>query len=152
MIVYPQYFDLLDYFDGRLRAIGVFEDRFHACRRKLVVDLIGTRTENSLKLEEHFYYNDGELQQRTWWIDALGDNRYQGRAEDIVGLAAGTSTDAELRWRYKMRLPIGNIKVTVSFDDRMYLLPDNIMINRAIIRKWGVVIGTVTLAFHSVEN
>lgn len=152
MVTYPQHIDLLDYFDGRLRAIGVFEDCFRSCRRKLVVDLVGTRTGDNLELREQFYYDDGELQQRTWWIKSLGDNRYQGYADDVIGSAKGIANKAELRWKYQMRLPIGERKVTVNFDDRMYLLPDNTLINRAAIRKWGFVIGTVTLAFHPVEN
>lgn len=152
MLTYPQHFDLLSYFDGQLRAVGVFEDRFHSCRRKLVVDLFGTRIDDKLKLNEQFYYDDGELQQRTWWIESSGDNEYQGHANDVVGAAVGVSTKAELRWKYKMLLPVGNRKISVSFDDRMYLLPGNTLINRAVIRKWGFVIGTVTLAFHPLDN
>lgn len=151
MVTYPNTFNLLDYFEGRLRATGVFEDCFGTCRRKLVVDIVGTRFGDQLKLDEQFYYDDGELQQRTWLIEAVGDGRYQGHAEDVLGVATGISSGAELRWKYKMQLTIGRRKVAVSFDDRMHLLPDDTLINRATVRKLGVVIGTVILAFRPVE-
>lgn len=148
MVQYPQTFNLFDYFEGPVKATGVFQDPFHCCRRKLVVDLFGSRHENQLKLDELFHYDDGEKQERVWWLSAIDENQFQGHADDVIGLAKGSVNGAELRWRYQMLLPIGNWKLKVSFDDRMYLLPDNILINRATIRKWGIPIGTVTLVFQ----
>jgi len=35
----------------------------------------------------------------------------------------------------------------VSFDDWMYLMNDKVMLNTAIMSKWGIELGRVTLTF-----
>ena len=43
-------------------------------------------------------------------------------------------------------LPDGSV-VRVSFDDWMYLLDENRLLNRAAISKFGIQLGEVTLSF-----
>jgi hypothetical protein len=38
--------------------------------------------------------------------------------------------------------------LNVQFDDWMFLLDDEVMLNRATMSKWGVRLGEVTLAFR----
>ena len=40
--------------------------------------------------------------------------------------------------------------LAVHFDDWMYLQPDGVLLNRAYVSKWGIDIGSVTLAFKRV--
>ena len=40
-------------------------------------------------LDEHFVYSDGSTQQRIWHLKYLGDGRYSGHADDVVGQAQG---------------------------------------------------------------
>ena len=142
---------LEDYFDGRVYAWGIFEDRFGRLRREFQVEIDGRWDGQELVLDEHFLYSDGETDRRIWRIRADGDGRYQGKADDILGVASGELRGNALNWRYKMDLKVGEGSWRVSFDDWMFLQPGGVMINRATVRKWGLELGTVTLFFARAE-
>ena len=136
------------YFLGRTEAWGLFEDRFGRVRRQFKVEIDGTFDGRELTLVEDFVYADGEQDQRIWRITALGDGRYQGRADDVVGVADGQVRGNTLHWRYDMLLPIGDRTWQVHFDDWMFLQDDGVLINRATVTKFGLTLGQVTLFFR----
>ena len=142
---------LEEYFVGKTRAWGVFEDRFGDVRREFVVDIDGSWDGHELVLDEHFVYADGETDQRVWRIVRTGEHSYRGDAADVVGPAIGTVYGNALNWRYDFNLDIGERTVRVSFDDWMFLQPDGILINRAKVRKWGFELGSVTLFFRNAN-
>jgi len=80
-------------------------------------------------------------------ITALGDNRYEGRADDILGVANGVAAGNALNWSYDMNLKVGESHYKVHFNDWMFLQRDDVLINRATVTKWGLELGTVTLFF-----
>ncbi|MED5358073.1 MAG: DUF3833 family protein, partial [Pseudomonadota bacterium] len=49
-----------EYFAGHTRAWGIFEDRFGNLRRQFVVNIDGKWDGETLVLDEHFLYSDGE--------------------------------------------------------------------------------------------
>ena len=57
-------FVLEDYFNGQVKAWGLFHDRFGNLKRSFKVDIKGTIDNNELILDEKFLYNDGEEDQR----------------------------------------------------------------------------------------
>jgi hypothetical protein len=142
-----QRLDLFDYFQGHTLAWGLFEDRFGKLRRQFRVDISGTVDGDTLVLEEDFLYADGERQQRTWTITRNSDDTYTGRAADVVGEAHGETAGNALHWTYLMDLQIGDRQIRVAFDDWMFLQPDGVLLNRARVSKFGLEIGSVTLAF-----
>lgn len=137
-----------DYFDGPCRAWGIFEDRFGGLRRQFTVDILGWRENGRFVLDEHFHYADGEEERRTWHIRNTGRDTYEGRAEGIVGVAEGATRGNALNWRYDMDLEIRGRLWRFSFDDWMFLQPNDVIINRTRISKWGIAVGTVTLFFR----
>ena len=80
-----------EYFAGETRAWGLFEDRFGNLRRQFAVDITGTWDGRELVLDEQFDYSDGERDRRVWTITKLNDHAYEGRADDVVGVARGES-------------------------------------------------------------
>jgi len=138
---------LEEYFAGKTRAWGIFEDRFGKLRRQFTVDIDGRWDGRTLVLDERFVYRDGERDRRVWMIEKVGPNRYQGRADDVIGVATGEAKGNALSWRYNMDLKVGDSTLRVHFDDWMFLQPDNVLINRARVSKWGVELGRVTLFF-----
>ena len=138
---------LEEYFAGKTRAWGIFEDRFGTLRRQFTVDIDGRWDGRTLVLDERFVYRDGERDRRVWTIEKVGPNRYQGRADDVIGVATGEAKGNALSWRYNMDLKVGDSTLRVHFDDWMFLQPDNVLINRARVSKWGVELGQVTLFF-----
>lgn len=148
--------DLFQYFQGESQAWGVFEDRFGRLRRYFKVRIQGVVDHNGdqpcLTLTEHFHFDDGERSQRIWRIRQLADERYVGEAEDLVGNAEGEVHANCLRWQYRLRMTIGQRQYTVKFDDRMYLLPDQVLVNRARVSKWGLTLGTVSIFFQPLAS
>ncbi len=135
------------YFEGKTYAWGVFEDRFGTLRRQFQVTIDGRMDAGELVLDEHFVYADGERDRRIWRIRKTSENAYQGSAPDVIGVAQGTTAGNALNWRYQMALPVGGRSWRVTFDDWMWLQPGGVLINRAVVSKWGVRLGTVTLFF-----
>lgn len=141
-------FDLFEYFEGQSRAWGIFQGRGGDLKRQFVVDIRGEVDGDLLTLTEDFVYADGEESQRIWRVKRLGENRYSGTADDVIGEASGESSGSALNWRYTLRLPYGESTVDVVFDDWMFLQPDNVLINRARVSKFGFTVGELTLVFR----
>lgn len=137
-----------EYFLGKTRGWGIFEDRFGDLRRQFVVDIDGAWEGDEFVMREHFTYSDGETDERVWRIRTTGADRYEGRAGDVVGAAEGQAAGNALNWRYVMDLKVGDGTWRVRFDDWMFLQPDGILLNRARVSKWGFAIGEVTLMFQ----
>lgn len=138
---------LEDYFDGKTKAWGMFHDRFGNLKRSFKVDITGTLDNDTLTLDEKFVYNDGEKESRIWSIKILGNNKYSGTADDVIGEATGVSSGNALNWKYKLNLKVKESTVAVDFDDWMFLQDDNILMNRAEVKKWGIVLGVVSITF-----
>jgi hypothetical protein len=140
--------ELKHYFDGTIDAWGVFQDRSGKVVKRFVV-VIDARWQGEIgTLDERFTYSDGSTQRRVWTITRLGPGRYKGTADDVVGEAIGEAAGNALRWRYVLALPVDGKIYHVNFDDWMYLMDDQVMLNRSQMSKFGFRLGEVTLAFR----
>jgi len=144
----PRQLVLEEYFLGTTTAYGIFEDRFGKVRRSFKVAITGTVEDGVLTLDERFIYDDGERDTRVWSIDILGDGKYRGTAGDVPGYATGSVVGNAFNWKYKVDLKVGGSTWNVGFDDWMYLLEDDVLINRAYVSRFGIRIGEVTIAFQ----
>jgi len=135
------------YFNGELVAHGIFTDRSGKVARRFVVQMTGTWTGNQGVLDERFIYSDGKTERRVWRLTDLGGGRWEGRADDVVGVATGVSSGNALNWRYTLALPVDGKVYEVQFDDWMYLVDDKVMLNKATMSKFGIRLGEVTLSF-----
>ena len=136
-----------EYFAGETQAWGLFEDRFGTIRRQFSVNIVGTWDGEFLTLDEKFVFEDGERDRRIWKIRKTGDKTYTGTADDVIGEATGRASGNALNWRYQMDLKVGTSTLRVRFDAWMFLQPSGVLLNRARVTKFGIEIGTVTLAF-----
>jgi hypothetical protein len=64
-----------------------------------------------------------------------------------VGEATGQTRGNAFNWRYTMALPVDGKVWNVELDDWMYLMDDKVMINKAVMSKFGLRLGEVTLTF-----
>jgi len=140
--------DLKQYFNGELIAHGLFTDRSGRVQRRFVVTMKGTWQGNQGVLEEDFVYSDGTKERRVWRLTQLPDGHYTGLADDVVGVAEGRAAGNALNWRYTLRLPVDGKTYEVQFDDWMYLMDERVMLNKAVMSKFGFRLGEVTLAFY----
>lgn len=144
-------FVLEDYFQGTTNATGIFVDRFGNLRRQFIVKIEGTWDGKELILDEDFSYSDGEKQRRIWRITKLDDNTYEGRADDVVGVATGKTFGNALNWEYDLNLEVGESTYKVHFNDWMFLQADGVLLNKAAVSKWGINIGTVFISFSRAD-
>jgi hypothetical protein len=141
-----------EYFLGEVRAWGIFQDRSGKVKRQFTVDIRGEMQHNELVLTEDFLYDDGERSQRVWRIRRLDQHNYEGRADDVIGTAQGRAFGKALNWQYNLDLPVGNKRYKVHFDDWMILHADGVLINRAVLSKFGINLGEVTLFFRRLNE
>ena len=140
--------DLRRYFDGTVDAWGMFQDRNGRVVKRFTVRIDAKWQGDTGVLDEYFDYSDGSKSRRVWTITRIDGNRYRGTADDVVGEAIGEVSGNALRWRYVLRLDVDGRSWNVDFDDWMYLMDDQVMLNRSVMSKFGIYLVEVTLAFR----
>ena len=135
------------YFSGTIDAWGMFTDRQGKVVKRFSVVMRGSWTGDTGTLDEDFSYSDGTREKRVWTIRKTAPGRYIGTAADVVGEAIGSAAGNALNWRYVLDLKVGDKSYHVDFDDWMYLMDDDVMLNRARMSKFGFALGEVTIAF-----
>ena len=139
--------ELQRYFNGPLVGHGLFTDRSGQVVRRFTVQMTGTWQGGEGTLDERFTYSDGKTERRVWRLRDEGNGRWTGRADDVVGVAEGQAAGNALNWRYTLSLPVDGRVIEVQFDDWMYLMDDRVMLNKAVMSKFGFRLGEVTLSF-----
>jgi len=137
-----------DFFSGTLGASGMFIDRFGAVQKRFSADVICTSLDNGFVLDEHFTFDDGSTESRIWQITQQSSKRYSGLTDDVKGEAIGTLTDIGLMWRYDFYLTMFGKRVLVNFNDKMIMQSPNVVLNHAIITKFGLKLGELFISFH----
>lgn len=140
--------DISQYFSDKVVGHGLVTDRSGRVLRRFTVHIQGRWQGDTGVLEEDFKYADGATERRLWRLQRLSDGRWSGRADDIVGEALGQADGNAVNWRYTLRVPVGARTWDLQFDDWMFLIDDRVMINRAVMTKFGIRMGEVTLTFR----
>jgi hypothetical protein len=139
---------IFEYFKGTTKGWGIVQDRKGELTRQFVVDINGyTNDKGELVLDEDFHWRDGEKSKRTWIIGKESAHIYNGRAADVAGVAQGQSYGNVLNWQYTLNLEVDESVWKIQFDDWMFLQPDNVLINKAEMTKFGFKVGEVTIVF-----
>lgn len=144
--------DLQQYFNGKLLAHGIVTDRGGKVLQRFTVQMTGTWVGDTGTLDEQFSYADGRRETRVWTLQRGADGRYVGRAADVVGEAVGQAAGNALNWRYTLQLPVDGRTWEVQFDDWMFLVDDQVMLNRAVFSKFGIRLGEVLLSFRRLPG
>ena len=141
--------NLEDFFSGKLLAWGLFEDVFGIIRKKFTCKISGdwNSTTKTLTIVEDFIYDDGVKENRVWKLIKTDNDTYEGRTENVVGIAKGYTRGNVFYWKYSFQLPLYGRKTKVNFNDYMYLQDNNVIINKAKMSKFGIKLGTVYLFF-----
>ncbi|WP_339080871.1 DUF3833 domain-containing protein [Pseudomonas sp. TMP9] len=140
--------ELSDYFNGEMQAWGMFQNRSGEVVKRFHVTMTGTWDGDVGVLDERFTYSDGTTERRVWTLIKQADGSWRGTADDVVGEAIGHVAGNALNWRYKLRLKVDDSTYVVDFDDWMFLMDGQVMLNRAQMSKWGIDLGQVTLSFY----
>jgi hypothetical protein len=143
--------DLQRYFNGNVLAHGIFTDRSGKVVKRFTVQMKCEWNGDEGVLDEAFSYSDGTSDRRVWRLKKLPDGRYTGTAGDVVGTASGQVAGNAFQWAYTLKLPVDGKVYEVQFDDWMFLVDERVMLNKAVMRKFGIRLGEVTLAFQKTS-
>ena len=143
---------LEDYFKGTLTGHGLFMDRGGEVKRRFVVVITGTVSSaaapnDTIVLDEQFTWSDGVKDSRVWTLKKQANGQWHGTAFDVIGHAVGTVAGNALNWRYVLALPVDGKTYHVNFDDWMYLIDHTVMMNKAVMSKFGLRLGEVLISF-----
>ncbi|QLR43254.1 DUF3833 domain-containing protein [Enterobacter sp. RHBSTW-00994] len=144
--------DIFHFFQGKTEAWGMVQGRSGKQLRRFHVEINGDVVGDTLTLNERFLYDDGEKQQRTWYIRRISADRYEGTASDIEGVATGQAAGNAFNWRYSMNINTSGSTLLLHFDDWMYLQDGTHLFNKTEMKKFEVTVGTVTLFFTRKEQ
>lgn len=142
--------DIAEYFDGKTRAWGMVQDYSGEVQRRFTVDIEGHVDGDTLTLDERFTFANGETDRRVWTFERLDGGRWQGRASDVEGVVSARQAGHAFHMRYPLEVRVGERDITFTMDDWMYLQPDNRLINRTQMSKFGLPLGEVTLVFDRI--
>ena len=138
-------FDLKAYFTGPIKAWGIVQDRSGDVVTRFDITMNGSWEGNRGTLVEDFVYYDGTKQQRIWNIVDRGDGTYEGTASDIIGRAEGISFGNAGQWTYVMDLPVAGSTYRLRFDDWMWAMNDDVLMNRSYMKKFGLTVAEITI-------
>ena len=136
---------LEEFFNGELVAYGMVQDYSGEVIQRFEVTMTGTWQGNEGVLDEHFTYADGREELRVWRRTKTGPNSYEGRADDVKGVARGTTAGNVLNWGYQLEVEVDGEPMVLTLDDWLYLIDEDNMINRTDMSKWGFPVGEITL-------
>ncbi len=144
-------FDLKNYFNGVVDGWGIFTDRSGKVARRFIVTMNCSWNGEEGILDEDFVYSDGKKEKRIWRMKRMagadGIVRYEGRADDVIGIGIGEQRGNAFRWGYTLALPVDGNVYEVQFDDWMYQMDSRVVINKATMSKFGITLGELVVTF-----
>jgi hypothetical protein len=141
-------FTLEGFFSGRTIGKGNFAVPIAGVRRELTVITRGRWDGRTLTLREDFLFADGEKDVKTWRFTKTGPGIYEGTREDVIGKAdvRQVGNTVQLRYSADVRAKDGSA-TRLDFADTIAPLDGRRVLNEAVISRFGVPIGTISLVF-----
>ncbi len=133
---------------GRTTAEGVFRNTITGSERRLTATLNGKWDGRTLVLAEDFRFADGARDRKTWRLTKRPDGTWTGTREDVIGTATGVQDGKSFRLSYEADLTSQGSATVVRFDDVLTQTAPNVVLNRAVVSKFGVKVGEITLTIR----
>ena len=137
--------DLNKFFNGKLLAHGIVQDRSGKVIKRFKVDIIASWKNDTATLDEKFIYSDGSKSSRIWKLKKISSNQFEGTAGDVEGIAEGKTAGNTFYFVYELNLPVDDTTYVINFEDWMFLMDENTLLSRSYMSKWGFDVGEVTL-------
>jgi hypothetical protein len=138
---------LVDAFAGRSTGVGEFKVWLTGDQRSFTARLNGTVTGDAgarrLTVVEDFIYDDGDENTLTWVFDEVAPGRWTGKREDTVGLADVIEENGVIRLTYTADFVSPSGTTRLGFSDVIYDAGNGLIINDAIVTRWGLPVATV---------
>ena len=96
-------------------------------------------------MQEWFEFDDGEKTERVWDIVFVNNKFFKGKAHDIIGDANGEQNGNAVNINYTLQVPYKDSNINLKMDDWMYLIEDDLILNRTSMKKFGLKVGEIML-------
>jgi hypothetical protein len=137
------------FFLGRTVGDGAFTAPIAGVNRPLRVVTNGRWDGRTLTLREDFFFADGERDVKTWRFTRVGPGRYEGTREDVIGKADVRQVGDSVQLTYTADVRGRDGSVTrLDFADTIAPIDGRSVLNKAVVSRFGVPIGEVTLTFR----
>lgn len=140
--------DVREFFEGDITAWGVVQNRSGEVINRFRADMQGSWDGNQGVLDEQFYYANGDTQTRQWQFVQQSENSYTGTASDVIGEASIVQAGNAINLNYTLQVPVGDRTYDLNFDDWMWLVEDELIINRATMKKFGFRVGELIVVIQ----
>ncbi|MEM6384203.1 MAG: DUF3833 family protein [Pseudomonadota bacterium] len=134
---------LVDAFRGQTVGRGLFSVPIAGVERGFDARLDGRISGNTLTVVEDFFFDDGETDRLTWVFTRTGPFEWSGVRDDTVGRATVVETGTEIRLDYTADVVSRGETTRLGFSDIIYRRADGVVINEAVVTRFGFPIGTV---------
>ena len=141
-------FNMPDFFEGTCQACGIFETRSGKTKRRFSATVEGYWQNGIFYMDEEFTFSDGAYEHRTWKLKFDKDGTFSADCADVPSPASGFYGENSAHLNYTFRLRHNGKSYNVKFADTFTKLADDLVINRAIMAKWGFTLGHVTIVFR----
>ena len=150
-------FYLESFFNGKVEGWGIVLNRNNDVVKRFKVNVEGhfSADKTNGKLVEKFFWSDGKREKRVWNLKKTSDNEWGGTSDGVIGTAHGVASGNALQWSYRYNLILEDSllnKLSVDFDDWMFLVENNVLMNRAVFSKFGFKLGTVIITFKKANG
>lgn len=136
-----------DYFNGHVKGYGLIQKYTGGVRRRFTVDMQGQWKGNHGTLDEDFIYDDGEKQHRQWQLTRTDEHHFNAVADDITGISHGEQYGNAIHMTYVLQIPYNGKTINVTMDDWLYRVNNQVVLNNAVMKKFGIPIGRITASF-----
>jgi len=140
--------DVREFFEGEITAWGLVQDRSGEVINRFRADMQGSWEGNRGILDEEFFYSNGDTQTRQWQFVQQDENSYTGTASDVIGEASIAQAGNAINLKYTLEVPVGDRSYDLKFDDWMWLVEDELIINRATMTKFGFRVGELIVVIQ----
>lgn len=140
--------DVREFFEGDITAWGIVQSRSGEVINRFRADMQGSWEGDRGILDEEFFYANGDTQTRQWQFVRQSENSYTGTASDVIGEASIEQAGNAINLNYVLRVPVGDRTYDLKFDDWMWLVEDEVIINRATMKKFGFRVGELTVVIQ----
>ena len=144
-------FDLQEYFTGELKGWGLVKNFNGKVTKRFTVNMTGKWDGNTVELYELFKYQDGAMQERTWYLNKQEDGINTGIAGDVVGKATGKQEGFAFNWKYNLLIETNGDPIKVHLNDWLYQISEDAVISEAKIKKFGFTVGEVIVFIHKQD-
>lgn len=135
------------YFQGRTQAYGFFETPFGRIKKLFQADISGQWENETFVMNESFSFDDGTKDTRSWELTPLEAGSFRAYCPEMKAPVIGYHDQRMAHLSYQISLPVGRFKLTVKYKDLFVLMNQGLLFNRALVSKWGLPVGRVSIVF-----